>query len=171
MTPRETLDEAIDRVASQLTAVDARAHRIVPVWRAPRTSSWFDWRLAAVGAAAIVAAVLVTTWRGGEQPGEVPRLKSIAGRALTSYPTVPEASRPVVTDTVAMVVAARMPNVRAAVVRSEVREDDRWGIPSIAEPAALRIDAVAVAAIGAPSGGIDALTMAPLAIDPLAQPR
>lgn len=168
MTPRETVDEAIDRVASQLTAVDARvARRIAPVWRERQTPSRLGWYLVAASAAAIVAALFVATWNAGERPGDISPLESVAAGSLSPYSAVPDTVRPVA----ARVAIARAPVTRVADAPRDTREDETWGIPSIAVPAALTVDVVSVTSIDTPDVGVVALTMAPLAIEPIGPPR
>jgi hypothetical protein len=89
MTDRETLDEAIDRVALQMT--QAQGGDVVPVWT-PAPARWTGWRIGgAVAALAIVVGLVVTSVFRVAERGDT---STIGASALVAWSPLQMPARP-----------------------------------------------------------------------------
>jgi hypothetical protein len=166
VTPHETVDEAIDRVASRMTrSDDGVAVDIPPVWLTRPRPAWLAWRVAGVvGAAAVLLAVAIF-WapRTEDRPVDSPVAASIV------VPWSP--LRPPVFDSRPGGEAGIRSGVAGARETATVDRQSRpaWGIPFLETPTALAVAGSAMPGIDVDAMVVDALEVVPLsvaAIDP-----
>lgn len=175
MKADETLDEAIDRVAARMTAITPRAAG--RLWPAPQRvrSGWSYWQVAGVGLVlgAIALAVAVTMPIVDRQPPQIAAAPIVVPRVdiALAAPVRPLAADPPPAP------AARVPHVDGGEARrastgsiagpsvggaAQRAERPTWGLPFIAERAAL-----AVAPVDVPPLHVDAMEVVPVAVPSL----
>jgi hypothetical protein len=176
MRTEETLDEAIDRVASHMTRSDPNVD-LAPVWVTPAPRGWIGWRVAGgVGlAVALLSVALTIAQRDGRADVDAP-VDSSPLVAWSSF-HAPVSEVPGTLEGSGTPKGVPYVPTRASIAAKPqtarvVDEDERptWGIPLIGAPTALAIAApTRISDIDVDTVAVDAIEVAPLlvgAIDP-----
>ncbi len=161
MNHRETLDEAIDRVASRLTQSDeAERVEVQPVWIATPSRGWLAWRVAAVGGAAVVllALAIMRTPRSEERALD----PSVGMSALVVWS--PLRSSVSNAPSIRRDDEPKRAVERPLAMRAQRDERPVWGIPFIEAPAALAVAATTMSRIEIDAVGVDAIELVPLSV-------
>jgi hypothetical protein len=160
MTSRETVDEAIDRVASCMTQSDSDVQVDMPtVWLTTPRSTWMAWRVAGiVGAAAMLLAVAIFQMRNEDRPTD----SSMAASGVVLWAPlrtpVPDTRSGGGVDDRSEVAGER----EIVAVARENRPS--WGIPFLETPTALAVAESSMPAIDVDAIAVDALEVVPLSV-------
>lgn len=162
MKPRETLDEAIDRIASCMTqGGDASGVAAGSILARPAAHSWMGWRVvgvAGMGAVLLALAIIRT-------PGDRERVvdPSIATSPLIAWsPLRSEAQEMRSGEMIQPAAIGRAHRLSTA----DRDSTPSWGIPFLETPAAIAVTVTTMSSIDVAAGvGVEAIEVAPLSVD------
>jgi hypothetical protein len=177
---RETLDEAIDRVASRMTQRgDGDGGEIRAVWTSPSAYRWLGWRGVAVAGVAAAAVLIAVTLVRGPAVDEGDVGPSLGGSPLMAWSPL----RAPIVDTGGGIAEGRA--VRVARAAGPIRADSlrepgvtegdgrpTFGIPLLEAPSALAVPAQTMTGIDIDAvGEIETIEVAPLSVDAISDDR